>query len=148
MCDWSTLMSAFPARLLDQGGGSGGPQVPWLVEKNRFGTNFVFDRFRITRLLWSLDTFLSNISDNRLDSHDLKPPADPYDRSTPPPKPELRPIFDEIVVQPPPALRAFKPYRTGLTTIHLRSPMRCDDPTLNDTKNRHQGNPGMVPYDF
>ena len=39
-------------------------------------------------------------------------PADPYDRSTPSPspEPEPRPIFDEIVVQPPPALRAFKTY--------------------------------------
>jgi len=36
--------------------------------------------------------------------------ADPYDRSTPPPEPEPPPIFDEIVVQPPPALRAFKTY--------------------------------------
>jgi hypothetical protein len=41
-----------------------------------------------------------------------EPPADPYDRSTPSPSPEPvpRPIFDEIVVQPPPALRAFKTY--------------------------------------
>jgi transposase InsO family protein len=39
-----------------------------------------------------------------------EPPADPYDRSTPSPPPEPRPIFDEIVVQPPPALRAFKTY--------------------------------------
>ena len=39
-----------------------------------------------------------------------EPPADPYDRSTPSPEPQPRPIFDEIVVQPPPALRAFKTY--------------------------------------
>src|SRR5271170_3806538 len=41
-----------------------------------------------------------------------EPPADPYDRSTPfsSPEPVPRPIFDEIVVQPPPALRAFKTY--------------------------------------
>jgi hypothetical protein len=38
--------------------------------------------------------------------------SDLYDRSTPSPspEPEPRPIFDEIVVQPPPALRAFKTY--------------------------------------
>ena len=41
-----------------------------------------------------------------------EPPADPYDRSTPSPEPEpiSRPTFDEIVVQSPPALRAFKTY--------------------------------------
>ena len=41
-----------------------------------------------------------------------EPPADPYDRSTPSPEPELeqRSIFDAIVVQPPPALHAFKTY--------------------------------------
>ena len=45
-----------------------------------------------------------------------EPPAHPYDRSTPSPspEPEPRPIFDEIVVQPPPALRAFKTYRDFL----------------------------------
>ena len=46
-----------------------------------------------------------------------EPPADPYDRSTPSPSPEStpepedRPIFDEIVVLPPPALRAFQAYQ-------------------------------------
>ena len=41
-----------------------------------------------------------------------EPPADPYNRSTPSPEPEpeQRPIFDAIVIQPPPALRAFKTY--------------------------------------
>ena len=39
-------------------------------------------------------------------------PADPYDRSTssPSPEPEPWPIFDEIVIQSPPALCAFKIY--------------------------------------
>src|SRR5271154_5702843 len=40
-----------------------------------------------------------------------EPPAHPYDRSTSSPEPELRPIFDEIIVQRPPALRIFKTYR-------------------------------------
>src|SRR5271154_4608800 len=39
-----------------------------------------------------------------------EPPAHPYDRSTSSPEPEPRPIFDEIIVQRPPALRIFKTY--------------------------------------
>ena len=41
-----------------------------------------------------------------------EPPAHPYDRSTPSPspEPERRLIFNAIIVQPPPALRAFKIY--------------------------------------
>ena len=59
-----------------------------------------------------------------------EPPTDPYDRSTPFPEPEPvpRPIFNEIVVQPPPALRAYKTYG-DFQPDNLPSSMPCDDLT-------------------
>ena len=78
--------------------------TPTLTLCSAFGTSNN-SSLSILMTLYFLREILSKASDFD------EPPADPYHRSTPSPSPEPWPIFDEIVVQPPLALQAFKTYK-------------------------------------